>query len=211
MLRYLRFPCRGVLVVVAFSVTLTGCLDMLTEIHLRRDGSGIATIQYDFDSSLLELGMFDPDDRFLPVPISRADFVMLVEQNDEISLRRYRIRRRDGLSQIWVRLRFENIAALRDFFVPRSIVIDDSGDAMGNSVDERQFSLLLYDPGESALTDPDIANHFLSDYRATFTLRAPSSIVSVNIGEYSGRNATWSATLSELLAHSVPLWWRVSW
>jgi hypothetical protein len=188
---------------MAVVLLLTGCLDLTATLDMKDDGSGRFELEYRLSRELFEMGVFDQESSFVPIPIHREDFENAVARVDGVRLDRYQIERSEGEVVVRSAVRFDNLDALNAYYSPgeeRIRVKEANG--------TRRLVLDLH-PDEAGELDPEtrsFAESYLSEHYVTLQLRAPRAIQSAEnatIGD-GGDSAHARFSLASLFTGDAP-------
>jgi hypothetical protein len=128
---------------------ITGCLGLSSEIAIGRDGSGTITLEYRISRMLESLGKLDGNERWLPVPVGRADFERTVARIDGLSMTSF-ASKTDGEDLInTVKLRFANPGVLVRF-------LDATGQRAAWTGEQGENRLTLTLGGGAGIEDPEL-------------------------------------------------------
>jgi hypothetical protein len=160
---------------IAVVFLLTGCLDLTATLDMKDDGSGRFELEYRLDRDLFEMGVFDQESSFVPIPIHREDFEKAVARVDGVRLDRYRIERSESEVVVRSAVRFDSLDALNAYYNPGEERI-----RLNEANGTRTLVLDLH-PDKAGDLDPEtraFAESYLSEHYLTVRLRAPSAIQS---------------------------------
>ena len=173
------------------------------------DGSGTITLRYKVAKALLNLGPTDEENRFYAFPVSEQDFRDTVDAVDGLSLSSFNSGEEVDVVLVEAELAFASIDSLSEFFSssgPGAIELIKTGSST-------TYRHTLF-AGTGAPTDEESARlirAYFDGYKVTFSLRAPSNIVSVSAGVFDGRNASVEFAIPEVATSEDPIVWEVSW
>ena len=100
------------------SVLLCSCAGVGADIVLNSDNSGTMTLEYSLSRSLESLGKQDGNERWLPVPVGRADFERSIQRLPGMKLLSFSSKDNGRDLIISVKLQFANMEVLVRFFDP---------------------------------------------------------------------------------------------
>ncbi|MDR1787599.1 MAG: hypothetical protein LBR16_04025 [Treponema sp.] len=149
---------------------LAGCLGAQAEVTLKKDGSGTVTLEYRIAKALDELGAFDGNERWLSVPVGRADVERGLKRLSGVSLRSFSSHQDDRDTIVNMTLRFESPAAL-------AALLDSGGTKAVYSEAGGVHQLLLRVAEEQPAPDPALGAllaEAAAGYSLGFTLHLPS-------------------------------------
>jgi hypothetical protein len=134
------------------AVLFCSCVAVSSTIKLRPDGSGTIALEYRVAKNLEELGAFDGNERWLPVPVGRADMERSIRRIPGMKLVSFS-RKEAGNDAVYsLRLDFDSPGALAAF-------LDASGRGISIDMKNRRFAL-TFEKGE----EMELARQFLSGY-----------------------------------------------
>jgi hypothetical protein len=109
------------------------CIGTGSLISLRSDGSGTIQLEYRLAKELEELGKLDGNERWLPVPVGRADMERTVDRVEGLRLVSFSVKE-DGKDLVY--------SAKLDFDSPRalSVFLDASGRQVGLDMEKRRLT-----------------------------------------------------------------------
>jgi len=198
----------SLVVLVLISVFLfTSCLDIETDIRLKKDGSADAYLKYSFSPGSADFGRGFGADEPWPFPLTEKDFEQQALRIDGVEVRRYRIHNdSDGGEQINIRLKADSIESLSSYLgMDFEIRDSDNGSSM-------IFTLPFTDNYEKA--DPRFRENLekiIGDSTFRISFRPPSAPVESEPGFIDGRSAVLEVSLLHLLQRNKAETWVVSW
>ena len=187
-------------IAVLLVVSFVSCIDVDSRIRINSDGSGIFDLSYQLHSDLDEYGRLDGIDPRSPIPLERDAFEQTALAIEGLDLVRYR-RYDDGRS-IEVRFEFDDLSALAQWYGgDESLVSTDNG---------LRFHVAdAVSTGDSPFSP--LEEELLSSYLVAIDISVPAAVQSVNIGEFSARNARIELPLNEYLAPEADIVWEITW
>ena len=202
--------------IVAISFSLLGCIDIAVDIVLNDDHSGNIEVRYTLDTELFRIGGFDSISSTPIIPIAKPDIERVARSIDGLTLINYRLTEDEEQSIVSYRLNFESGEALAQFYAPYSSSI---------KIEDSRYRQLIFDNaigGQAIIPAPPsprpqtyqfeaLADRLLGDSQLSFSFRAPDSITRVSTGSFTERVATWSEPLNRLVKRESPLWWEIYW
>ncbi len=204
--------CRrpgAVVIALCMLFFFASCVDIVSEIELRTDGSGTIRLSYTAARAVVNLGTIDEKNRFYAVPISEDDFLAAAEKVEGLSLRSFKLDEEVDTLHIEATLDFESVGALSELF-------SSSGPGAVEVVEEAgttTYRHVIYG-GSGAEVDGDsreLIETFFSEDVVRFSLSAPKEIVSVNIGNFAGKEASVELTMTDILFSREQVIWEVRW
>ncbi len=201
---------KKLLAITAFLVILTGCLDIETRISIENDGSGRVRMRYNADPELIGFGAVGEDESELPVPFGEREFEQLARDTEGLELRSYDRSDRGERVVIDAELAFENLEALNAVYAGRRDYI-----TLTERNGRLQYGQVILEDAVEEIGEETraFATEFLSEYRLSFEVRAPSRILDHNLGELSsdGRTASYERTIAEYVTSEKTLTWQLEW
>ena len=177
---------------------LSSCLSVDTRITLNNDGSGEVMLQYEISQIALNIGMYDKNSSDLPLPVGLNDFQRTVNTIDGLELvpGTWSFSEDEDAIQISASMTFESLDALNRFYSPgaKMITLSEAGE---NSI----YTQVIHTAPEVETDEDSIefADIFFSDYALSFVVTLPEDIKNVNIGDVSGKTASYSISIPELV------------
>lgn len=201
---------------VAFAVglgavmLLTGCLDVTATIELNEDGSGRFDLEYRLSTDVYEMGVFDENSSFVPVPVHEEDLRRAAEAADGVEMRDYSRQRSNEEVLIRTSVAFDSLEALNAYYSPgeERIRLREAGGG-------RQLQVDLH-PGDVGELDEEtrsFAEAYLSEYTVAVRVRPPGRVTAAQAMEVAdnGRSATATVSLAELFTGTAPQTVSVDW
>lgn len=186
---------------------LSGCINVETDIELAQDGSGTLGLVFEIDQTLYQIGVFDEDPAERPVPVRRADFEYGALLVDGVELERYEAHVDDesGIVTVTARLSFDSPESLSSYYAGSEGAV-----GLGSSGSTTTYRMLVVPGGGAAGT---ALESDLEDYRLSYSVRAPSPIITVSDGEIAedGRTARIDFSLGSVADTTSPIYWEVTW
>jgi len=204
-LTILRVCC----LVVVILISLSGCIDIVSELRIADDGSGTVALQYSVAKALMNLGAVDTKSKFYTLPVSKSDFENAVAGIDGLEISSYDITEETDVIKVNCEIAFDSVEALSEFYGatgPGSVSLTTEN---GTTV----FKQVLF-PGTGSVVDEESAQlveTFFDGYTASFELRAPGNVTSVSSGSFSGRTATVDFAIPDVVLSQDPVVWEVRW
>lgn len=195
---------------VGVLLILSGCLDITATLDLENDGSGRLELEYRLGRDLYEMGVFDEESAYVPIPIHREDYERAVNDVEGVELARYQIERSEKEIVVTSAIRFETLDALNAYYSPgaQRIRIDQA-----NGTRKLVVDLHPDEAGDLDAETRSFAESYLSDHYVTIRLQAPGAIESsenVTVGE-AGDRAEGRFSLASLFTGDAPRNVSVSW
>ena len=189
---------------VAATALMTGCLDTATHVSIETDGSGTLRLEYVVDRPVYETGVFDPNGP-LPIPIRRSDFENAAVGIDGLRLTRHRVDAGDEFVTVSAVLQFETTDALVEFFGEQWLTVTTQGE-------RTVWHQLLVPPRDAGEESRFLADD-LDRYTMLFEIDPPAPIVSVTGGEAigDGNSARVEITLGAIARGTEERYLEVVW
>jgi hypothetical protein len=103
-------------ILAALVLTLCSCIGVQSDVLLKPDGSGTLTLEYRISRVLESLGRQDGNERWLSVPVGRADFERTLERLPGLKMLSFSSREEGADLVVTVKMEFKNMEALLRFF-----------------------------------------------------------------------------------------------
>jgi hypothetical protein len=197
------------LAILGAALGLGSCVGLDASVSIAEDGSGSIEIQYAVPVLLAPLGSLDPNERIIPLPVSRESFDGAIRGAEGISILTYS--RADGLDEVRVAvsLSFADIGAL-------AACLDPGGSRIRYSEAAGTRSLRILVSTGDAAGDPRLvalSGAAFAKYRMSLTLRLAVPLKSSGVAAVSadGRQAVFSIGAVEAARSLVPIEWLLSW
>ncbi len=192
------------------ALLLSGCLDVTATIELNEDGSGRFDLEYRLSTDVYEMGVFDEESSFVPVPVHEEDLRRAAEAVDGVEMRDYSLQRSDEEVLIRSSIAFDSLAALNAYYSPGEERI-----RLGEDGGRRQLQVDLH-PGDVGELDEEtrsFAEAYLSEYTVAVRVRPPGRVTTAQAMEVAenGRSATAAVSLAELFTGTAPQTVSVDW
>ncbi|MDR1058410.1 MAG: hypothetical protein LBL43_02575, partial [Treponema sp.] len=110
-----RLLCYGGILTI-FLLTLCSCIGVNSDVFLKPDGSGTITLEYRISRILEGLGRQDGNERWLTIPVGKADFERTLERLPGIKMLSFSSREEGPDLVVMVKMEFKNMEALLRFF-----------------------------------------------------------------------------------------------
>jgi hypothetical protein len=200
-----RFFFLSAAIITAF--LLSSCLDLSTDIRLRKDGSVETSLTYVLSPETADFGRGFGSDEPWPLPLTEKDFQQQSLKVPEVEVRKYNSKiLSDGTEVIEVVLRAASLDAL-------SIYLDLDMELVGNA---DSGTLIFNIPISENYADADsefreILETVAGESVFRFSFRPPSSPLNASHGAIEGNSAMLEISLLDILNRRAPESWEVSW
>lgn len=192
-----------------FVLGLSSCIGLSSSVDIRADGSGTISLEYRVSRLVESMGKTGGDDRWLPLPLRRAEMEQAVSLIDGLSLTSFSAKEDETDLAVQAGLSFRDLESFIRFWNSsgRSAVLTENGG-------KRSLSLRLAE-GSGAL-DPDLKrliDTVFSGYLVSLRFAFPS-VPSVSGGgsvDAASRSASFSSSVPALLSTEKPLAWIITW
>ncbi len=201
------------------SVLFVSCVGMDADIEIKENGSGTIKLGYRISRLVESMGKLDGNERWLPLPVGRADLERTVARVTGLSLSSFSSKQDETDVNIQTELEFTNLQALGAF-------LDASGRTSSISRTNGKSVLAMRFADGGGQLDPELkrlVDEVFKGYQVTIRVRTPSdptfsgsgtaaapSIGTADINAAT-RTATYSASIAELLSSSLPVVWTITW
>jgi len=149
-----------------FSLLFLSCIGVVSRITLNQDGSGTIHLEYRIARELESMGKLDGNERWLPIPMGRADLERTADRVPGLSLVSYSARQTGTDTIHSADFSFASTSALSAFF-------DSQGQQFAADTGGKRITLVF--PGQADL-NPDfkeLATDALDGYEFSFSLVVP--------------------------------------
>jgi hypothetical protein len=142
---------------------------MRSDITLRPDGSGLISLEYRISRTLESLGKLDGNERWLPLPVGRADFERTLERLPGLKMLSFSSREDGKDLIIGVKMEFSNLDALLHF-------LDASGQkaVLVNQNGRRRLDMSFRGAGRNDREMDEFFAALAEDYRVSMKFILPS-------------------------------------
>jgi hypothetical protein len=164
---------------VAFVLLLNSCIGISSAITLSRDGSGTMQLIYRIPLSLESLGKLDGNEKWLTVPVGRADFERTLDRLPGMRMRSFSSKPEGKDLITRVGLEFDDIESLAGF-------LDATGQGVSLIREQGAVRLSFILSGGTAGADPELlslVSSLSAGYEMEFIFSAPEEAA---ITLYSG-------------------------
>ncbi|MDR2072402.1 MAG: hypothetical protein LBP60_03090 [Spirochaetaceae bacterium] len=205
------------LYIVFLAVVLGSCIGVGSEIRIDRNGSGSLKLHYRIASGLEDLGSLDGNERWLPVPVGRADMERTVARIQGLTLVSYSSRQ-EGLDTLHsAELSFASPGALEAFF-------DSSGRLFTADLPDKRLRLAFPQTAEQDRDFKELLSRALEAYTFSISLSLPGTVrvawldgegkpATVFPGDCSvaGSTLSYSVPMADLVFLDMALQMEISW
>ncbi|MDR2019368.1 MAG: hypothetical protein LBQ14_01225 [Treponema sp.] len=206
--------------VLAALVLFASCIGIKSGIDIRGDESGTMTLEYRIARTLESMGKLDGNEKWLPVPVGRADFDRTAARIPGLRVAAFSSRVEGGDLVNRVKLEFAALDALTAFL--------DRGGQLAALHREPGGTRLVLVLGGGAAADPallELARASSETYSLDFSLTLPRegafafidstgrSLEGPPVGAVNirGRTAAFSCPMGDLLASAEPVILEIRW
>jgi len=134
------------LLVLSVLSILNSCLDLSTDIQMKKDGSGKVSMEYRIPSMAESIGRLDGNEQLSILAISRSDWERTINRHDGIKLVSFSSRERADEIITGLTLEYDNMDALLS-------ILDPTG--AKSSFSQNRLDIVLIEPVSAAL-NPDL-------------------------------------------------------
>jgi hypothetical protein len=201
------------------SILFISCVGLDADIEIRANGSGTIKLGYRISRLVESMGKLDGNERWLPLPVGRADLERTVARVNGLSLSSFSSKQDENDVSIQTELEFTNLQALGAF-------LDASGRTSSiNQANGKSSLTIRFAEGGGAL-DPELkrlVDEVFKGYLVAIRVRTPSDPASSSAGtatapsigtatiNAAARTASYSASIAELLSSTLPVVWTITW
>jgi len=192
---------------------------MDADIEIRDNGSGTIKLGYRISRLVESMGKLDGNERWLPLPVGRADMERTVARVKGLSLTSFSSKQDENDVSIQSELEFTNLQALGAF-------LDASGRTASLNQANGKSSLTMRLAEGGGQLDPELkrlVDEVFKGYLVGIRVRTPSNPTSTGAGtatapsigtasiNAAARTASYSASIAELLSSTLPVVWTITW
>jgi hypothetical protein len=189
---------RMIVLLLVIVMVLTSCLGIRSDLSFQNDGSGNIALTYQISALLQELGKIGEEEKPLPFPVHKEDFLRVVNEVEGLSLTSYSRTETDETIIIKAVISFTSpeLLAYIDGSEEKTIRITRQGD-------HTSFKQSLPVPVDEELSEDTIAmiSEFFPDYKLVYVINTPRPILEYNCGELSKnkQSLTYEITILDIL------------
>ncbi|MFP3089249.1 hypothetical protein LQZ21_02860 [Treponema sp. TIM-1] len=213
---------KGILGAVSLvMVFFSSCIGINTNITIRQNGAGTLDLEYRISRIAESLGKLDGNERWLTLPVGRADFERTISRIDGLKLTAFSAREDEKDRVVTVKVDFSNPDALTGF-------LDALGQRTRLTREEDKYRLSLTLGGGVQSQDPELlelTQAVFLGYTLEFGIALPRDTVLTLVDEEggkldtppvgniygSGRNIRFSAPMGALLTSKEPVRMEIRW
>jgi len=159
---------------VLFPLFFLSCVGVVSRITLNQNGSGTMQLEYRIARELESMGKLDGNERWLPIPVGRADLERTAERIPGLSLASYSVRQQGADTIHSAEFSFASLEALSAFFDSQGqqFVADTGGKRISLSFPEQKNRNSEF---KSELTPEfqELVTGALEGYEFSFSLTVP--------------------------------------
>jgi len=186
---------------------IVSCLQVDTDIRLKRNGRVDAMLNYHLSADIADFGRGFGFEEPWCLPLSEKDFIQQSLRISGVTIKKYKFRSNpDGSSLISVKLQADSIMSLSSF-LNLDMKVDEQD---GNST----FTLRMPIDGDIRRKEGDLAlqmRESMGDASFLFRFRPAVRPHSTTAGIISGHEAQLEIMMGDLLNGKMPSAWVVSW
>jgi hypothetical protein len=207
--------------VLLCAVLFVSCAGAEASIVVRRDGSGTIALEYRSARALESLGKLDGNERWLPVPVGKADFERSAARVPGLTVASFSSKQTERDIICRVKLNFTNLEALASFLDAsgrRAMLVREGGrtgltlsfGGYGTNNDPNLLTLASVVTEGYALglrfTLPAEASCRVLDARGTGRADPPAGTLKVQ-----GRQVDYASSMTDILASAEPIILEILW
>lgn len=184
-------------------LSLSSCVTMNTVIAVEGSGRVRAEVDYTVSRYVANFGRTDSRDPFIPLPITREDFVQRSRQIQGSSVESHTLREDEDALYVKAVVTFRNLEDMGTFF---SIPM--------RRIDRGAVITLIDGTGTDISPETwELVTPLFAEDTVTVTFRPPAPVKGHSHGEVSrdGRSVTYSRTMLDLLKTRGKLDWEITW
>ncbi len=185
--------------------TFVSCLDMETEMNMRKSGEVDVILKYFLDSDIAEFGRgFGADDPW-PLLLTEKDFMLQTIRNEGVKLVRYRFRRiSDGRDRITVKLHAVSVESLMSF-LDWDVKIEGNTDSGSLEIVLPDYSRGLNEETRKILVD------LIGESNFVLRIKPPGKPVKIVGGDIQGTTGVFIQSLTDLVFSDELNSWQIAW
>ncbi|MDR2314714.1 MAG: hypothetical protein LBE02_09315 [Spirochaetaceae bacterium] len=157
------------LCIISLAVVLVSCIGLDSEVRINGNGSGSLKLSYRIASSLEDLGALGGNERWLPIPVGRADMERTAARIEGLTLVSYSSRREGADTLHSAELSFASPGALEAFF-------DSSGRLFTADLPDRRLRLTFPQTAEQDQDFKELLSGALEGYSFSISLNLPGTV-----------------------------------
>lgn len=206
-----RRPRFAAIFLLFLPLVFSSCLDLNTDLRVRRDGRVRATLTYTIPGAVAEFGRYPGADEPWPIPITERDFALRAAVVEGVALERYRSSERrtdDGAgvesTTVVAVLEAETMDHLGEYF--------NADISYRNGGEGGSFTYVVRPPG--LVLSPRLLTgleEVVKGGTLTFRLKPPKAPLTSLPGAIVQGRAVWSISLGDVLNSDEGLDWTVNW
>ncbi len=189
------------------TLLLVSCLDLDTDIRLKKDGSVDTVLIYNLSAETVDFGRGFGSDEPWPLPLTEKDFQQQALRVPGVELKRYTVRSNsDGSENIQIKIKADSLESLSEYL---NLDITLQGGSESGSL---LFNIPAADDYLNG--DPDIRealDAIIGDSLFRFSFTPPSKPENSEPGTISGKTAFLEIPFSDILHRRAPQTWVVDW
>ncbi|MBN1696840.1 MAG: hypothetical protein JW881_04945 [Spirochaetales bacterium] len=194
------FSRLNVAILVVLVCILASCVGIQSDITFKKDGSGTISLTYHFSKSFGEFGKIGEEEKPLPFPVHKEDFLEVTDNVDGLLLQSYERSESGNMIVIKAVVSFASSRLLTrlERNGEASMTVDVKGDAT-------LFRQELPVPAETDISADTLSmiETYFADYSFVYIVNTPKPINSYNVGGVSKNRQTFTyeTTMAELLTN----------
>lgn len=166
MRQFYSLRCHLASLLIVLSLLLLSCVGVSSKITLNQDGSGIIQMEYRISGELESMGKADGNDKWLPVPVGRADLERTAARVSGLSLVSYSTRVSGKDSVHSAEFSFASIEALSAF-------LDSQGQQCRADFKGKRIAFSFPQQKESNPGHKEMVTEALQGYDFSFSIAMP--------------------------------------
>jgi hypothetical protein len=213
---------KGVLGVLGFvMIFFSSCIGVTTNITIREGGSGTLDLEYRISRTMDSLGKLDGNERWLTLPVGKADFERTISRIDGLKLTSFSVREDEKDRVVKVKVAFSTPDALAGF-------LDASGQRARLTREAEKYRLALTMGGGAPDQKPELLEFtetVFQGYTMELGIAFPrEAVLTLTDGggtridtppggniQWNGRNLRFSSPMAALVTAKEPVLMEIRW
>ncbi len=190
---------------IVVMTTFLSCLNIETEMNMRKNGEVDVILKYYLNSDIAEFGRgFGADDPW-PLLLTEKDFMLQTIRNEGVKLVSYRFRRlSDGRDRIIVKLHAVSVEKLMSF-LDWDVKIEGNTDSGSLEIALPDYSRELNEATRKILVD------LIGESSFVLKIKPPGKPVKIVGGDIQGTTGVFIQSLADLVFSDESHSWQIAW
>ncbi|MFA6505109.1 MAG: hypothetical protein WCT14_03365 [Treponemataceae bacterium] len=191
------------------TVSLTSCIGISSDVEVRADGSGTIALEYRISRLVESMGKLKGEERWLPLPLFRADMETTISRVEGLSLNSFTAKEDETDITVKAGLSFSDVGVLSRFLnsTGRQATLAEEGG-------KRSLTLRLAEGGGPLDSNlKRLVDTLFAGYVVSLRFKFPSIPVVQGGGSVDAatRSAVFSSPVAQILSTEKPLAWIITW